>query len=206
MKSCSSLLPALLLVGFGSACGGDEPRAGADREATPATAEAAFDPQRWLEEGLEIQQATFATLSGELRSAMESGGVSEALKYCNVAAYPLTDSLSAAYGVSIRRATRRARNPENRATQRESEVLSAYETTLAEGGELAPVVHEIDESTVAYYAPIRMQPLCLSCHGTVGSDVTPDAAALIAELYPGDQALGYAEGDLRGTWSLSFRR
>lgn len=188
-----------LVALLAAACGGDS------APERPAAA-APFDPAPWLAEGQTIQQATFAALSGELQGAMADGGVAEALRYCNTAAYPLTDSLSAAYGAEIRRATLQPRNPANRATPREAEVLLAYAAQRAEGRELAPLVHELDDSTVAYYAPIPVQPLCLNCHGTVGAEVTPAAAALIAELYPGDEALGYAEGDLRGIWSLVFRR
>lgn len=194
----------LLLVG----CGGDG--GGSSDEAQPSEPAMAVDPTfdagPWLDDGQVIQQATFAALSGKLQEAMAEGGVPGALRYCNVAAYPLTDSLSAEYGVAIRRATLQPRNPDNRATQREAEVLTAYEAAIADGGSVAPLVHEVNDSTVAYYAPIRAQPLCLNCHGTVGGEVMPEAAALIADLYPDDQALGYSEGDLRGIWSLTFRR
>lgn len=206
-----SILSALVLAGSSTAwaCGGEGAEAGDEDVSTETSAEVVdptFDPRPWLDDGQVIQQATFATLSGALQNAMAEGGVTAALRYCNTAAYPLTDSLSAEYGVSIRRATERPRNPSNRAMDRESAVLSAYRDALAAGEQVAPRVHEVDDSTVVYYAPIRAQPLCLNCHGTVGREVTPAAADLIAELYPADEALGYAEGDLRGIWSLMFRR
>ena len=137
---------------------------------------------------------------------METGGVPEALRYCNVAAYPLTDSLSAAWNVAIRRATTRPRNSENRASAAEANVIERYAAQIAAGEELAPVVQEVDAETVAYYAPIRIQGLCLNCHGEVGVDLAPEHAELLADLYPDDEAVGYAEGDLRGVWSLTFRR
>jgi hypothetical protein len=36
--------------------------------------------------------------------------------------------------------------------------------------------------------------VCLTCHGSVGSDV----AAALRERYPDDRATGYALGDFRG--------
>lgn len=187
-----------------AACGGggDDPGSGGEQGEAPA--EAAFDPVPWVERGQEVQQATFQALSGELQAAMQRGGVPEALEYCNVAAYPLTDSLSAEYGVMIRRATLEPRNPDNRATESEAEAIREYARRLAQGEELSPIVHQMDGGGVAYYSPIRVQPLCLNCHGEIGAEVTAQNAELIRELYPEDQATGYDEGDLRGVWSLRF--
>jgi hypothetical protein len=50
--------------------------------------------QAYLEKGREIAGATFVALSGQLQAAMKEGGVSNAAQYCNLAAYPLVDSLS----------------------------------------------------------------------------------------------------------------
>jgi hypothetical protein len=42
--------------------------------------------------------------------------------------------------------------------------------------------------------------VCLACHG---SAITPEVTAALDEAYPQDQARGYAEGDIRGAFSLS---
>ena len=41
---------------------------------------------------------------------------------------------------------------------------------------------------------------CLACHG---SDIEPQTAAAIRALYPDDEAVGFAVGDLRGAFSLT---
>jgi hypothetical protein len=41
---------------------------------------------------------------------------------------------------------------------------------------------------------------CLNCHG---SALKPEVAAKVKELYPEDQAVGFASGQLRGAFTLS---
>ena len=48
-----------------------------------------------------------------------------------------------------------------------------------------------------------VQPLCLSCHG---SELAPDIATQITDLYPEDRAVGFEVGDLRGVFWLEFPR
>ncbi|MBW2376809.1 MAG: DUF3365 domain-containing protein [Deltaproteobacteria bacterium] len=48
-----------------------------------------------------------------------------------------------------------------------------------------------------------MQPLCVTCHG---AELPPDLRARLAELYPEDQATGYAAGDFRGVFWVELPR
>ena len=50
---------------------------------------------------------------------------------------------------------------------------------------------------MGYVEPIRIQPLCLTCHGEA---LAPAVGARIRALYPEDAAAGFALGDLRGVW------
>jgi hypothetical protein len=49
--------------------------------------------------------------------------------------------------------------------------------------------------------PIIVQVECLNCHGS-RTDIMPDVKNLIAQNYPGDKAIGYKMGDLRGAVSI----
>ena len=42
--------------------------------------------------------------------------------------------------------------------------------------------------------------LCLQCHGTA---IAPPVAEKLAELYPGDKATGFEQGDLRGAFVIT---
>ena len=52
-----------------------------------------------------------------------------------------------------------------------------------------------------YLRPLRIAPPCLTCHGDP-QEMGVDLVARLAELYPGDQAVGYELGDLRGAVSV----
>jgi hypothetical protein len=66
-----------------------------------------------------------------------------------------------------------------------------------------PAAVLIDANTVGYVEPIFVQPLCVTCHG---ANLAPDLRAKIEELYPSDQATGYAPGDLRGIFWAELAR
>ena len=176
---------------------------GCQSESTPPPQQS-FDPAPWLEKGSRVQGASFAVLSTRLKSTMGQSGVSGAIRYCNVAAVPLLDTLSPKYDCTIRRATLQPRNPGNLANDHESAILQNWAAELEQGIEPQAVVQNLSADTIMYYAPIRMQALCLNCHGKPGEGLASETEQLIRDLYPNDQATGYAFGDLRGMWSIRF--
>lgn len=159
-----------------------------------------------LGKGQQIAAATFKTLSGNLQKAMKEGGVSNAVKYCNLAAMPLVDSLSKVHDADIRRTSLKVRNPKNQPTPAELAQLQAYEKQSQAGEKLTTVVKEIDAHTVAYYAPISIMPLCEKCHGEIGNTLLEKDYEVVQKLYPEDKAIGYMSGDLRGMWSITFKK
>lgn len=160
----------------------------------------------FLKKGQQVAKATFKTLSGNLQKAMKEGGVPNALEYCNLAAMPLVDSLSKVHDADIRRTSLKVRNPNNQPTSQELIQLQAYEKQSKAGEKINAVVKEIDPHTVAFYAPISIMPLCENCHGKVGSTLLEKDYEVVQKLYPEDKAIGYVSGDLRGMWSISFKK
>jgi hypothetical protein len=158
----------------------------------------------YLEKGKTIASATFAALSGELQAAMAEGGVPNAVEYCNLAAYPLVDSLSKVHQADIRRTSLKVRNPQNAPTAAEKTALEFYAQAMGAGQALRPQVQRSDDGTVVFYAPIQINAFCLQCHGKVGETLRTEDYAVIQKMYPEDRAVGYAEGDLRGIWSIRF--
>jgi len=159
-----------------------------------------------IEKGRSIAMATFATLSAQLQQAMKEGGAAEAIRYCNLNANTLVDSLSRTHYASIRRTSLKVRNPANKPNTDERKVLDAYAAMAASGSELKPLVELLDQNTVSFYAPISVNAFCLQCHGKVGESLKSEDYAVIKQHYPQDEATGYAEGDLRGMWSIQFKR
>lgn len=162
--------------------------------------------QQYTEAGKQIAKGTFMELSGNLKKAMKEGGVKEAAEFCKVVAAPLTDSLSGIHEAVIKRTSLKLRNPKNKANAEELAILQEYEAQFAEQHELKPIVQAIDSTTVQFYAPIMTQQLCLSCHGSIGEELTTENYEIIRQLYPEDKAIGYAEKDFRGMWSIQMKK
>ena len=173
---------------------------------TPAqkVEEQTINSDAYLEQGLAIASASFTALSGRLMAAMKKGGVPEAVQYCNIAGLPLIDSLSEVHQVTIRRTALKIRQPKDAPTPAEKKVLDQYQTQFAAGEVLKPFVKTISSGETAFYAPILVSEACLKCHGKLGETLKEEDYQLIRELYPDDQAIGYAAGDLRGIWSITF--
>ncbi|MCB0707602.1 MAG: DUF3365 domain-containing protein [Saprospiraceae bacterium] len=158
----------------------------------------------YLANGKTIQAATFSALSSKLQQEMAAGGVSGAVQYCRLAAYPLVDSLSKVYQATIRRTSLKVRNPLDAPTESERVQLNSYQQLHQNGQPLEALIQPISETEIAYYAPILVNDLCLKCHGQPDETLRAVDYAKIQELYPGDKATGYVAGDLRGMWSITF--
>ncbi len=134
-------------------------------------------------------------LKNELVTSMQSG-VDDAIAACSTAAPAIAESLSVE-GVRMGRSSHKLRNPANAAPDWVANVIDSY---LA--GETEPVAVELDDSRHGYIEPITMQPLCLTCHG---QELQPEVEAKLAQLYPDDQATGFAAGDFRGVFWVEFQ-
>ncbi|MBL7994928.1 DUF3365 domain-containing protein [bacterium] len=163
------------------------------------------ESRQYAESGKLIVKTTFEVLSGHLSQALARGGVSEAVTYCNLRAYPLVDSLSGEYNARIKRATIWVRNADNKADADEEMVLKEYAALKSGQKPMKPIVRRKDNGDVAFYMPIQITtPLCLNCHGDVGTDITAADYNIIKKLYPNDNATGHSMEDLRGIWSITF--
>ena len=147
--------------------------------------------------GAELLAPFKADLKAALLKGMESGPA-EAVAVCRDQAPQIAAALSVD-GVSMGRSSHRLRNPANAPQDWLAPIVAAF----ADGTSgLAPQVVDIGDGRTGYVEPIVVQPLCLTCHGT---DVQPELAARIAELYPDDAATGFAAGDFRGVFWVEYR-
>ena len=156
--------------------------------------------------GQAIATETFGVLSTNLQSALASGGVSNALPFCSLAASPLTASVSERHGVKVRRVTHKPRNPAARASATETAVLDGFRAALTPGGPPpAPLATNLVAGQATFFAPIVISnPLCLQCHGEPGKDLSEENLVLIRQHYPQDEATGFKLGDLRGAWRIDL--
>lgn len=160
----------------------------------------------YRDQGVVIIAETQSALSSNLMAKMQSGGVPAAVPFCNVKAYPLTDSMATLHGVKIRRTALRTRNPQNNPTDTEKTYLDQFNQQIQAGEMPMPQVEAVSNQEVAFYAPIVLNALCTKCHGDLETEIGTENYALIQSLYPDDQATGFKDQELRGMWSLILPR
>lgn len=147
-------------------------------------------------------QRAVAAVAGYKRSllaaltAAKRDGIPAAIEVCSRAAPALARKASVD-GVTVGRATRRARNPANLVSGWQAEALAQFEAGAAAGRpfEQDRYLRIDDDGRIRYAEPLVIGPPCLSCHG---ANLEPEVSAALAARYPGDVATGYALGDLRG--------
>ena len=160
----------------------------------------------FLDQGLTVIGETQQTLSSNLMTAMQAGGVAQAVPFCNVNAYPLTDSMAQHHKVKVRRTALRYRNSNNAPADPELIVLEHFQAELDAGRQPGPSLSAISNEEVAFYSPILLVSQCTKCHGDVEEEIGEENYELIRSMYPEDLATGFKEGELRGMWSLILPR
>lgn len=175
-----------------------------DQEESNTTADmqeaAILEHHRELGDSLvKVAQAELLKNVGE---AMAEGGPANAVAFCNIHAPGIVTEMAAEWNCTVRRTSLQYRNPDHIPTEEEESILKWY-AGLGEG-DLTSTVWR-DEGVIHYASPIRVGlPACLKCHGDPEREITAATMAMIKENYPEDQAVGYAMGDLRGMWHLTF--
>lgn len=160
-----------------------------------------------IERGKMIASVSQKILGTTLKKKIEEDGIEQAIKYCNLAAYPLVDSLSNEYSAVIKRVSMKLRNPQNKPDSIEQMLLDAYQYTIDQGEPVTDNIQEIHKEYLLYTKPILIgDPLCLQCHGKIGEELKPETNQLIKSLYPDDKATGYAITELRGMWSIRLEK
>jgi hypothetical protein len=149
-----------------------------------------------------------AALGGELMTMLgrelARGGPAAAIAVCADSAQERTRQHQR-QGIAVRRVGTRVRNPANAPDSLEAAILASFAAALAEG-RWPPDTALVQPAPAGgyelrYLRPIRVQALCLGCHGPPDALDTAVRQALAAR-YPADQATGYAEGELRGAVSV----
>ena len=157
----------------------------------------------YAEIGMNIALSTKAQLGKNLIGTIQKEGTINALKFCNIKAYPLTDSMSIAFNAKIKRVSDRPRNTDNTANEIELAHISTFKNKLENGEKIEPIIDK-KANTVHFYAPITTDQLCLQCHGNIGTDIKLNVLRAIDSLYPNDMAKGYALNQVRGIWSIEM--
>lgn len=162
------------------------------------------EKETYINRGKNIALISFNELSTQLIAQMQEGGPAQAIPFCNVQASPIVKNLEKVQNASIKRTSDKIRSTANEPTQRESEILKIYSENLKNKVDLVPMVEIDADKKKHFYAPIIINDKCLACHGKINETLSVKTDSIIKALYPKDMATGYAAGDLRGIWSITF--
>ncbi len=160
--------------------------------------------QAYINKSKKAAKAAFDIFSGHLNRLFKEKHPAEALTYCHDNALKITDSLSKAYGIKIKRTSYRLRNPKNKPTEQEEKVMEIFRQQILKNLKPKPYMHYDVYGNPHVYIPIMVQEKCLMCHGDPNKDIPEVINQKLAELYPGDKAIFFKKGDLRGIWSMTF--
>jgi len=161
---------------------------------------------QYTKRGNRIVKQSFDTLRSSLQTAISEQGVVSAISFCQVNAYPLTDTY-ASDSVLIRRTALKYRNPANKPDSTEERILHFFASQKENGIEndsLKTVTEKTANRIINFYKPIILQPMCATCHGDKTNLMNTDLWKTIDSLYPSDMAYGYKPGDIRGMWHIQF--
>ena len=157
------------------------------------------------ERGLKYALSTKAVLGKNLMGKIQKEGTLAALYFCNIKAFPLTDSMSVVHKAIIKRVSDKPRNAKNSANTLENGYIKIFKEDIKSNKESKPIVVESSENVKVYY-PIKTNGMCLQCHGKSSSDIKINTLSQIKKLYPKDLATGYSENEIRGIWSITFNK
>ncbi len=153
-----------------------------------------------ITEARDVTQRFQKTLKLELQSAIQAGGLKNAVDVCHIRAPEIAEQMKAETGWSLGRTSLKTRNENNTPTMQEKAVLKEFENRKRAGEELAGMEWwEQKGAHLMYMKAIPMKGICASCHGM---KVHPSLKNHIRKLYPNDMATGYNSSDIRGAFTL----
>jgi hypothetical protein len=157
--------------------------------------------------GQAITAQAFGVLSSRLGKAIADAGFTNAISFCSVHGLNLTTSVGVTNEVVLRRVTHRPRNPANRADTNELAIIQQMQREVDRGHTPDALVAANRPEVFTYYSPIVLSlPLCLNCHGEPDTGISSANLKHLKELYPADEATGFKLGQVRGLWSIDFKR
>jgi len=145
-------------------------------------------------------------LKTELMTALEDTvtGTVGAIYVCAEKAPEISASYSSLPGLTVKRTSKKLRNPNNAPDEYELKTLEMLESRPAFGSQ-DHYEWEITDGNkrFRFVRAIKTSSVCLKCHGNP-EKMDKEVKAAIAERYENDQATGFKLEDLRGILTVSL--
>ena len=159
-----------------------------------------------LAEARKVASSVPPKLLQVLTEEIAKGGPESAIAVCREKAPQLAKAASEETGWAIRRVSLRPRNPKAVADAWERAALEDFDRRAAAGEspatlEKGETVSEAGRTEYRYIKALPVQPLCVSCHGAP-EQLKPEVRQQLQTLYPADQGVGYAVGQIRGAMTI----
>ncbi len=147
-----------------------------------------------VQRGDVIVAAMQTALLAELTKEMQRGGPEGAVKACHLDATAVAQQVARKQGVAAGRTSHRLRNPTNAPRPWAASIVASHAGKPLAGTD--GFVVDLGER-VGLLRPIGFRGACAACHGP-REQLAPAVLRELQDRYPGDQAVGFKEGDLRG--------
>ena len=130
----------------------------------------------------------------ELTDAIRTGGPAFAIKSCHIDVIGTIQRIGRQEGVAAGRTSDRLRSPTN--APRPWAAALVAQNSGRRVRDVPGFVVDLGDK-VGVLRPIAQRPMCAACHGAAGG-LDPAVRAELKDRYPRDQAVGFAEGEIRG--------
>ena len=156
--------------------------------------------------GDKAAMAVLIGLKTRLAKALAEKGPVDAMQFCSTQALPLTEEFrKTTEALEVKRTSLRYRNEKNAPDEQEKRILEAWEKLETEKKTLpAYALEKEKDGKVRYYKPLRVEPLCLTCHAS-SKNLQEHVRTKLNQLYPQDRATGYKAGDFRGVIRITLK-
>ena len=156
-----------------------------------------YSDNEFKDDSNELIKYLAQNLKKTLVNAIKNKGLVGAVEQCNIEAPIISQNLSTK-NLKVSRIANKNRNPENKATPEQEQVLKFFEQEISLGKSPKKLYKVVEtQDSIQYLKPIVTGKVCLACHG---SNVSGELKAKIKKLYPNDLATGFKEGSLRGAF------
>jgi hypothetical protein len=130
----------------------------------------------------------------ELTDSIRTGGPPFAIKSCHIDVIGITQRIGRQEGVAAGRTSHRLRSPTN--APRPWAAALVAENAGRRVRDVPGFVVDLGDK-VGVLRPMAQRPMCAACHGAP-EKFEPAVRAALLDRYPRDQAVGFAEGEIRG--------
>ncbi len=150
----------------------------------------------------QVVKSLHQQLGSKLKAALSKGGPPQAIEVCRSEAQSIAKRVGKAYGVTVKRISDKPRNPSDKPDEMDAAVLQQFASDLAaDGSATMERLVKLANGKSRYYKGIRIQSMCLTCHG---ENLSAQVRQTLQEYYPEDKATGYQMGDLRGAFVVEL--